>query len=243
MLHLTQLSGFMAGGLPTFPIIIAASGRDVVIRDLVNAFGYDGSSPVVVDVVVNAGVVIGSTSTATHALDSGSFPLGSFIRLTIQAGASVVGKGGDGSGAFSQNPAPAALPGGPALRAQVVMEITNLGTIGGGGGGGGGGTDGVGNSDAPYGGAGAGDMLGRSGRQAYNNDSAPDTYDPATNATLTTGGAGHNDAGNSGGAGGNLGQAGASAGGSNGGAAGAAVNGNSFITWISNGTRLGAINA
>lgn len=100
---------------------------------------------------VAEGVVIGSNSTGAGGVDTGSgWPAGVTIRLVILPGAYVVGRGGDGgnSSAFADDMSvvgagttATSTPGkngGPALRAQVPIEIDNQGVIGGGGGGGGG---------------------------------------------------------------------------------------------------------
>lgn len=210
-----------------YQVTISADTRNFNLRNAVNALGYTGQGAAEVTVVIAPGVIVGSTSTASHGFDTGSWPPGSSVTLTIGAGAYLVGRGGDGGnngGGLGAGGAPGA-PGGPAFVARLPTTIDSRGTIAGGGGGGSGGNDTVSGVDSPWGGGGAGDLPGYGG-------------------TLTTGGARHLDSeGGSGnpGNGGALGQPG-QAGDRAGGAAGAAVDGNSFITWVAAGTRLGAIN-
>lgn len=220
-------------GAPDYNLTISADGYDYVVRDEVDALGYDGSGPVAVAVVVEAGTVIGATDTATPAFDTGAFPVGSSILLTVEATATIAGHGGNGGGNGGNlnaggDPGEA---GGPALNAQIPLTIDNFGTIGGGGGGGSGGNDSVSNSDSPSGGGGAGrdPGTGRTGSAPYV-------------GTLTTGGSKYNVDGGVTGDGGDLGQDG-EAGHQAGGAAGPAANGNTNITWRTVGTRLGPLNA
>ena len=156
--------------------------------------------------------------------------------------------------------------GGPALRAQRAVSVNNAGTIGGGGGGGGGG--GRGFTVVPYSGTtiriGGG---GGGGRSSTTNSSGGaggtltgfDNFGGTYSGSAAAGGSGTSSAAGSGGStatgagvhnGGNGGGWGAtgvagtngnSTNGVAGAAAGAAVAGNSFITWVANGTRLGAI--
>lgn len=161
-------------------------------------------------------------------------------------------------------------PGGPALRAQRPIILLNYGTIGGGGGGGAGGASGNGTTvttgpkwDVSYvpdtnGGSGGGG--GRSGTTnsvgGGGGSASGMTYNypgyAGASGTVTAAGAGGVRTGGAGGSGGGWG---ASGGGSpnNGsistvraaatspGAGGAAINGNTNITWVATGTRLGAI--
>jgi hypothetical protein len=152
--------------------------------------------------------------------------------------------------------------GGIALSTTFSVTINNTGTIGGGGGGGGGGAGAPFNQFAYggfYGGGGGGGGgyypgLGNQGPSFTCNCSCSSTAGQTTypyagaNGTLTSGGAGGTYLGYSfGGNGGLIGAAGQSgssyvvAGGAGGGS-GTAVLGNSNVTWVSFGTRLGAIN-
>ena len=212
------------------------------------------STPAAVTLTINSGVTVGSTSTSTAALTTGSFPSGSTI--TIVNNGTIVGKGGVG-GAGNYGDGVAGAPGGPAFQALFAVNITNNGTIGGGGGGGGGG-NGATNSGYQWpgggGGGGAGDSVGAAGAagsgSCYGGCATAGNNGTATNGgTGGTGGAGW---GGTGGTGGALGNAGASAtSGPNGGvvgtpgpggAAGSAVLGNAYISWDVTGTRLGPLN-
>ncbi|MBC7419720.1 MAG: hypothetical protein H7328_03235, partial [Bdellovibrio sp.] len=225
-----------------------------------NIFTAAGSpvAAVAVTVTINSGVVVGSSSTGSTSMVTGTFPSGSTI--TIINNGSILGAGGSGSnGGGGGGNGGTGSAGGPAFLAQFAVTITNNGTIGGGGGGGGGGGsayDGVHWWGGGGGGGGRGSAGGGAGAAGWSNDcwgGCASAGGAGTAATVGGGGGGAGGGwGGNGGLGGTLGNAGA--GGANGpngsnadapgggGAAGAAVNGNAFITWNVNGTRLGAIN-
>lgn len=217
----------------------------------VDLYSLAGSptDPVTVIVNVAAGITIGSSSTSTPAMTSGSLNSASIIRLNVGTGAYIVGaggKGGDrGPGTSASNIYPGTA-GGTALYTRVTTYLDNSGTIGGGGGGGGSGgvTLLTGQAYDDYtggGGGGAGNAVGAGGTSP--------AWAPGTNSgTLTTGGAGvqwassggsgEQQTGSYGGNGGNLGTAGSngtplqSSGGNTntGGAAGNAIDGVSYVT-------------
>jgi hypothetical protein len=209
-------------------------------------------------VTINSNVVIGSGSTSLPALDTGSFPAGSTLKI-INNG-TIVGAGGKGGNAGQAGvdpdsgqcsvtvPATPGASGGPALRAVVSATVVNNGKIWSGGGGGGGGIGGFSNGG---GGGGAGSIPGSGGALV-----TCDEFGICTNSnvgspgTLTTGGVGGGGDGK-GGSGGSPGLAGAAgtaypsvwcASAAAGGAAGSAVIGNSFITWTVAGDRKGPLN-
>ena len=102
-----------------------------------------------INVTINSGVTIGSTSTGTYAFDTGT-GWASGDTITIINNGIVKGKGGNGGdgadvtnnssgGLVSSSAAGAGGAGGSAFRAQFATSITNNGTFAGGGGGGGGG--------------------------------------------------------------------------------------------------------
>lgn len=103
------------------------------VRNRAIAAGWNQILPLVATITVNAGVVIGSASTAAYAFDTDSgFPAGSSLTLTnngyIVGAGGGGGKGGDatacgGCGFGGGN-------GGPALRAAAYVTIANYGTIG-----------------------------------------------------------------------------------------------------------------
>lgn len=207
-----------SGGGYVFKETIAAGVLNYNLKARALAAGWNGLVPLLADVVVNPGVVVGSASSSAYAFDTGvGFPAGSRIAL-VNNGA-IVGLGGAGGA-----PQGAGSPGGPALRAQSPLSIANAGTIGGGGGGGGGYYD-VFND--PEGSSYAYILNGGSGAGGG-----------TTLAAATAGqsaGAAH--AGN----GGALGAAGATGLYTSGGAAGACVVGNANVTWVATGTRYGSV--
>ena len=208
-----------------------------------------------ITVTVNSGIKVGSTSTSTVAMDTGTgWTTGDTI--TIVNNGYIVGMGGAGGagsagGAGNTNGG----AGGDALLLQYATSINNTnGVIGGGGGGGGGAI--WGNPGAGNGGGGAG----------YNPGTTPATTGGGTSSTAgatTTGGTGGGayggtTAGGAAGSNGADGTSDGSAGGGGGlggwgggnsfytasvfgGAPGAAVVGNSYATWIANGARYGQI--
>ena len=216
----------------------------------------------VIEIIIKSGVLVSSSSTSNYALTNpNTWASGVIIRLIIESGAVVAGRGGDGGrGAYFVNPLQ--LPGesgqngGDCLYTDYSIFIENLGVIGGGGGGGGGGSAGSylfdeaggGGGGAAYGIGGLrGSANGVSNWPSEDGDDANidgihggnggafGSFDPLT---LLAG-----DGGNGGDLGQN-GQDGQTALQNNqglGGTAGDAIHGNSFITWTATGTIYGAI--
>lgn len=140
----------MAGGLATVSVAVSANTNNI------NLFTLCGSPTVAGNytVTINSGITVGSTSTSTAAVVTGTFPAGSTVRLVNNG--NIYGKEGSGAG-------PSATGGaaGPAISLGVNLTIDNtaVGKIfGGGGGGGGGGTgiDGKTNYSGGNGGSGRG---------------------------------------------------------------------------------------
>lgn len=201
-------------------------------------------------VIVGSGVVVGSTSTGSYSMVTGTWPTGSSIYLTNNG--FIVGAGGAGGNRSGG----AGGAGGNALNATAPMLITNNGTIAGGGGGGGAGSDAsqtrcreeahcyqrcyTAFASGGGGGGGAGNNVGAGGAGGNNGSSG----------TLTTGGAGGpgftatdtiaSATSSGGGAGGNLGSPGVNSAGL-GGAAGFYLIGSSNVTWLTTGTRAGSV--
>ena len=210
---------------------ISADKNKYNLVNELTAAGWDGIKPVNATITINSGIVVYSDTTATAAFDiPTTIPAGSTINI-INNGY-IVGMGGAGGGnSISQ----VGQNGGPAMNVAVACSITNNGTIGGGGGGGG--YCGV----ASFSSAGGGG--GRSGR-VNSAGGASNTF-PGGAGTFAAAGAGGVNSGRIGGTGGNWGATGGTATGGRtnyaGGAGGAAVVGNSYVTWLAIGTRMGAL--
>ena len=263
-----SLSSFY-GKSNAFAFTISSNQTNANLRTLAVNAGWNQSSAV--QATVASGVYIYSTSTGTPGLTiNGSFPGGVTLinnGLIIGMGGSG-GTGGQITNFPNANPlaGSAGSAGGLALSVAVAVSINNLGTIGGGGGGGGGGQGasfsfgknffpalGGGGGGGAGGNGGAGGSGGSGGGWGYGNAS------PGAAGTLTGAGgggaglSGFGFVGGTGGSGGSYGTAGATGGNATagtanwrvgpygGGSGGGAVSGNSNITWVAFGTRLGAI--
>jgi len=255
-----------AGGPFLFFRTLTTNQTDYNLYNAMIADGWNGQTPVLVDLTINGGVVIGASSNSVAAFTIASIPVGSSI--TIRNNGFIVGRGGQGVGkGWPTNTdynltAPSYANGGTAFSTTFAVSIDNLnGTVGGGGGGGGAGgaisadcscsscggvalaTMGVGGGGAGYGSAG-------SGYQNWKNNTQYIDFIQSSAGSATAAGSPNG----TGGAGGGLGQAGSTGGGAarcgytnqsgpgTGGAAGACTSGNANITWINAGTRLGALN-
>jgi hypothetical protein len=246
-------TAFTGNGLTCAPVVIeltiAASTTGY------NVFLQAGAPmiPRVVQVTVNPGVVVSSTSPAAPAFVSGALRPGSELRIVNRGtivGAGGAGGAGGGYGNGSPNPQSPGAPGGAAISTSVRLVIDNTsGNVWGGGGGGGGGAvativNVLGGGGG--GGGGAGTIVGAGGAAgpAFSGAQYPVGVagQPGTATTGGAGGAGGNSGtypnqfaggrgiGGTGGAGGALGQPGARGGDGNlggtgmaGGAAGPAV--------------------
>lgn len=220
--------------------------------------------------VVEPGVKVGSTSTGTPSIRTGSWPAG--VTLTFTCNGRVQGKGGvagQGGGYYEGLTGLNGSAGGPAFQAEYAISIDNTdGELWGGGGGGGGGGCGFLPSTGLYmggggggGGSGFNPGAGAAPGSSFNyNPSFPPNPQPGSDGGTEAGGAegaGHSfggppDFSGNGGAGGAPGIAGdngTSSGGPNtppqsggtGGATGNYIVGNSFVTWIANGDRRGGV--
>lgn len=231
-----------------FAFTIATNQVNANLRSLALAAGWNGTSKVVA--TINSGVWVYSNSTGTPALTvSGSFPGGAEI---INNG-NIVGMGG--AGGNGANTISAGGAGGTALSVvSVATAVRNNATIAGGGGGGGGSAGYNDCSSDPKTGAvycsfsgGGGGGGGRSGlTNSAGGLRGSGSYNGNAGAAGTSSAPGLGGlawAGWRGGSGGAWGSAGAvgASGGASGGAGGAAVTGNSNITWLATGTRLGGI--
>lgn len=243
---------FQYGMIPvTTDFHVSASANAIVLRTL-----YDASHPTpiagdTVNLFIDSGVTIGSISASVPSLDTGVWPSGVIVNLTINTN-DVVGAGGDGSG---PNPG---QQGGTALKVRSPINLSmGSGSLKGGGGGGAGTdqwTNGLSHTYRAGGGGGAGIPagLGYVVTGSFANASG-------ANGTATTGGAGGYFGSDPnqppqgtywGGRGGNLGSAGQNGGdtaqvGSEdnvGGAAGYSIDGYSLVTVLVPGTLVGPTN-
>jgi hypothetical protein len=212
-------------------ITISANTLDYNIRNAAIAAGWDGVGFLNFTLTINAGIYVGSTTTATPAITTGgSYPKGS--QITINNNGGILGRGGNGGGGGG---GAAGGGGGLALFAGFPLIVNNVGTIGGGGNGG---AAGSGYGLGGGGGGGAGYNVGTGG---------------AGGGNAGAGTAGTNSAGGAGGGGGSTcissnqygctaygyGSAGATGGGLGGGAA--TSGSTTYITWVATGTRYGTV--
>lgn len=244
----------LRGKSNAFAFTIANNQTNANLATLATNAGWDGIRKLVA--TINSGVLISANSTGASGLTvSGSYPGG--VELinngTIAGMGGAGGRGNSGSGAGV-----AGAAGGRALLVSSLLTFRNNGTVAGGGGGGGGAGFALGPPGPPFfnqatqigGGGGGGGRTGATNSAGgVAGDSTQGTAGAGAQGTSSSAGAGGPGAqsgdprGGGGGAYGAAGAAGASAtsGGGAGGAAGAAISGNSNITYLATGTRLGAI--
>lgn len=138
-----------------FSFELGVSGQlNVNIRTLCDEAGYDGANPAHVNVIVGPQLsathaVIGSSSRANPALETGTFPSGSLINLTVLDNSFVTGRGGRGAtgtsvtggtvgnaSTITTSAGSNAEDGGMGLKIDTPTVLRNFGRIQGGGGGG-----------------------------------------------------------------------------------------------------------
>lgn len=251
----------------TLTISSPAQNYDVWSNASANPSYSAGTSDIIVN--VNPGVNVGTTSTGSYAMSvPSSFNPGDTV--TINNSGTIIGMGGTGGYGSCKNdatPPTGGSPGGNALNISRPTTINNTGTLAGGGGGGGGGGTSINGSGPPGGGGSGGGGAGfNGGAGAGRNPVFHPVFvtwngSPGSPGTVTSGGAGG--AGGPapgpypGGAGGNGGGQGANGSGGSpgtggdggfpryyaagGGGGGKYLNGNSFVTWTSTGTRNGGV--
>jgi hypothetical protein len=242
-----------------YPFTISSNQTNANLRTLAVNAGWNESSKVVA--TINSGVYCSANGTGTPGLTvNGSFPNG----VELINNGFIIGMGGSGGQGRFQSPANG-LPGaggGQALNVSVALTLSNNGTIGGGGGGGGGG--GVGyfiagkaGTQTECGSGGGGGRTGTTNSAAGGRQRTDRNGVNGNPGTLSAAGAQASaGVGGFGGAGGDWGSSGSTGGtgngvvaeggppgspGGSGGAGGAAIVGNSNITYLATGTRLGAI--
>ena len=244
----------------TFSMTISSNSTNVNLRTLAVNNGWDQSSSA--EITIASGVYCYATNTSENGMTiNGTWPGG----VTLINNGFIAGRGGRGGNGRNINPFPnegtnggsGGSGGGRALTVGSAVSINNQGTIGGGGGGGGGGGAEVSGAYSPNrfwqgGGGGGGRSNGEGGSGGGPTSWGTASGSPGSAGSLSAGGAGGGGGGQQGnpsvgakgGNGGNYGASGGSGSGSGahgGGGAGACLNGNAYITWIANGTRLGSI--
>lgn len=221
---------------PVRLIFIDETTLNVNLRDLHDTIYSDPQEYDQIRCVISPGAKVGS-STVNPSFIVGDWP--DFVDITIELNGPIKGRGGQGGLAGNNG-----FGGGTALYTRYPVTVVNNSVIGGGGGGGGGGAIvelGFPEPDSHGGGGGGGAGI-EVGAGARNTSLVGGGGD----GTETTGGAGGSDV-SGGGSGGDLGQAGGNGLGGGGvvppgtgGAAGIAVDGESFVTYGTEGTIVGA---
>ena len=180
------------GTTPAVQIDLYGTIYNYNLRDAVVNLGWNGSSPI--SVICNIYANLFSSNIDIPSFSTGSFPGGSYIKLTVNAGNYIVGKGGNGGQGWAhyQSGNPNGQHGGIALQLLSPTLLLNQGTIAGGGGGGGGSST-LGSSqsfDDPggSGGGGAGADAGAGGGPVQGLEGYGSYYGSA--GSLTSGGAG-----------------------------------------------------
>lgn len=249
-----NVKGFY-GKSSQFTFTITSNQTNANLYTLAVNAGWDESSAV--EATIDSGVIISASSTSSSALTIPSFP----ASVSLINNGVIVGDGGDGGNGAYGSTGTAGGSGGNALTVTGAVSITNNGTIAGGGGGGGAGyatTKTVVSYYTSYGGdaptvwrvyhtyrsRGGGGGGGQSGLTAsVGGTSSATAGTSGYYSSAGTGGSGSSATSAYGGPGGNGGSWGAngSSGGASGGTGGYAVSGNSNITWVTTGTRLGGI--
>lgn len=252
-----------------FAFTISSNQTNANLATLATAAGWNGTSKLVATIA--SGVYCSSNATGTPGLTvNGSFPGGvelinnGYI-IGMGGGGGAGGQYSGYAGGYGSN----GSAGGLALSVSSAVSITNNGTIAGGGGGGGGGGGAVVYAYSVYyyarGGGGGGGRTGLTNSSGGSTNGGTGTSASAggggSNASNTCRdvdgdnhyGQGVSGAGGAGGGWGSSGSGGSGGsngcgsynvsyrGGTSGGSAGGAVTGNSNVTWVSTGTRLGSI--
>lgn len=244
----------------TIEVVITASTSNFDVYSVVSSNPQYFPGKTDVNVSINNGVSLGSSSTDTYALSVPS-QFSPTDTVTILNQGTILGAGGNGGNGGSAtrrfppaNPTVTAgtpgLGGGSAIYVNRPTTITNLNVISGGGGGGGGSGGRIdgGPVTRVFAGAGGGGGLGYSvagsGGTAgtATNPLGPVTgASPGSSGTSSSGGSGGSPGGGPGGGYGAAGSAGSAGTGGTGGAAGNYIVGNAFVTWPATGTRYGGV--
>jgi hypothetical protein len=116
-------------------LVIASNTNNYNLSSALQALGWVTAKRARVEITINSGVTVGSTSTGSPAF---LVNLKDVDYVTIINNGNIFGAGGAGGGSFANSNGAAGLPGGTALQALSNVRVINNGIIGGGGGGGGG---------------------------------------------------------------------------------------------------------
>lgn len=248
---------YFAGGVSgyVFNFVISTAVANFNLVAAASADGWDGVKPLQATVTLTSTGAIYSLSPFSPAFQVGILPSNSTVDLVIDSGgliygaSGIGGAGGVASGTSATNGSTGGT-GGTAIFLQYSTRINNMGTIGGGGGGGGGGGAQTEIKDGGYPSAyGQGGDGGNGAAYATSATSGqPGSYANPIGGHIAQGGAGGDGGwyGTNGGTGGNgiqifPGTSSANGVGGAGGLGGLAVNGNSFATWVNDGTVLGGL--
>ena len=240
-------------------IVPSTNTNNINLKTSVDAVGYASGKTYATLLVAN-NIVVGSTNTASPAVTIGTFTGNDVVEVVLEANGYITGcggAGGKGIGGFNVNsgsfdPGTDGGAGGTALYTRFNTFVNNLGNVwgGGGGAGGGGGSNTGGKSREGEGGGGGGGGAGQLGGAAGDGgtNSAGTQGTAGSVGSLAAGGAGGPPGGDAGfgGTGGGPGLPGEQGltsadgeAGTLGGDAGNYVDGSSFVTWVSVGSRLG----
>jgi hypothetical protein len=122
-----------------FTATISGSINNYNLSNAATAAGWNGVIPLIANITINSGVVVGSTSSTTAAFIVGSYAAGSSVNVTNNG--VISGLGGRGGRAGSGGANANGLTGGTAFQISYPTTLTNNNIISGGGGGGGVGGD------------------------------------------------------------------------------------------------------
>jgi hypothetical protein len=116
-------------------LVIASNTNNYNLSSALQALGWVTAKRARVEITINSGVTVGSTSTGSPAF---LVNLKDVDYVTIINNGNIFGAAGAGGGSFANSNGGAGGAGGTALQALSNVRVVNNGIIGGGGGGGGG---------------------------------------------------------------------------------------------------------
>jgi hypothetical protein len=122
------------GGAPGVDLIILVDEeKNVNLRTRYETLFPAPDASTIAKFIVEDGTIVGSSSSASYSIDTGSWPAGATVILQINSNGVLAGKGGDGGSIAT----PIGENGGHAILMSHDLEVVNNGILGGGGGGGG----------------------------------------------------------------------------------------------------------